>query len=102
MALVSAAPLAKLHDPALQSGRYNLTVEYIVYHAEWVQDARRQLDALSADLEELSKAVRGARNKLLAHNDLDAILSQSTLGAFDDLVPNDIEHLMAVIGKGSA
>lgn len=124
--------VAKLHDPALQSGRRNLTIDYVVNHARWESRVSDDLVTLSASLEELSKAIRGARNRLLAHNDLEAILSQVNLGAFDpgvaetyfnslqqmaslvheeviggpyvfdDLIPNDVDQFMAAMEKGSA
>ena len=43
---------------------------------------KSQLELLQTQLNELAAKIRSARNKILSHNDLEAILNESTLGAF--------------------
>jgi len=122
--------VAKLHDRPKRGSRPNLTVDYILTEATWRMDTERKLRELREQLDQLSQTIRSARNRLLSHNDLEVILSGVDLGAFepgvdtkyfealrafaslvheevvggpyafDDLVSNDIDALMATLGKG--
>jgi hypothetical protein len=75
--------LTKLHDPAAQNAAINLSIPYIVEYGNWHPDVKSRLTKLQGDMDPLSKALRSARNKTLAHNDLTVILAESTLGEFD-------------------
>ena len=75
--------IAKLHDPAVISGRVSLTIEYVVEYGGWDSLSRRKLVVLKERLDALGKQIRPARHKLIAHNDLAAVLGDSALGAFD-------------------
>lgn len=74
--------VVKLHDPAKQAGRWNLTVDYILECGDWADDVRERLMALRSQLVLLADAIRGARNRLLSHNDLETILNEQSLGEF--------------------
>jgi hypothetical protein len=75
--------MAKLHDPAEQLGRKNLTLDYIVTYGGWdtqtrsvLADLRGRLDAL------LAKSLKPARNRVLCHNDLETLINEPPLGDF--------------------
>ncbi|QKO22773.1 hypothetical protein [Rhodoferax sp. BAB1] len=123
--------VAKLHDPARQAGRSNLTVDYVFEYGEWTDEDRERLSAIRARLAALAGAIREVRNKLLSHHDLGVILSEQSLGAFaegmdvayfealreyasvvheavlgspyefDDLTPNDVDAFMAQFRRGT-
>jgi hypothetical protein len=76
--------ISKLHDPAIQQGRINLGVEYMVRFGGWDKTTDAKLQALQMQLNELAQKIRPARHKILSHNDLETILSSAILGAFPD------------------
>jgi hypothetical protein len=76
--------IAKLHDPAVVSGRVSLTIEYVVEYGGWDASSRRKLLRLKERLDALGKQIRPARNRLIAHNDLAAVLGDTALGAFEE------------------
>ena len=122
--------IAKLHDPAVQAGQVNLGIEYIVKFGAWSPAVLAELEQLQVKLNGFAQSLRGARNKILSHNDLVTILSGSTLGAFpagadcayfdslqefvnkvhsdviggpapfNDLVSNDIAGLLGMLKSG--
>ena len=73
--------ICKLHDPAIQGSSLNLTVDYIIRFGQWGQDAER-IQIIVDRLEGLFNKIKKARNKLLAHNDLEALKDSSVLGTF--------------------
>jgi hypothetical protein len=75
--------ISKLHDPAVQRDRINLSLEYVIKFGGWDKDTVTKLYKLYHDLEALAKKLRGVRNKILSHNDLAAILDASCLGEFE-------------------
>ena len=75
--------IVKLHDPAVQSGGINLTIDYVVDYGGWDTKTLRQLERIRARLNRLPAQLKKARNKILSHNDLKAILDGTDLGAFD-------------------
>jgi hypothetical protein len=76
--------LAKLHDPAVQGGNINLSIEYIVEFGGWNHQFKSSLLALKDKMIVLSTPVRTARNKLLSHNDLRVILAgEESFGQFN-------------------
>ena len=74
--------MAKLHDPASQQGRISLTIEYVLEYGGWDAETKDALQALSANLRDLYTRIRPARNRVIAHNDLSAILDGASLGSF--------------------
>ena len=75
--------IVKLHDRAVQREQINLTLEYMVKFGGWDEITAGRLRKLHEDLETLAKKLRPARNKVLSHNDLSAILESSSLGEFE-------------------
>lgn len=75
--------ISKLHDPAVQRDRINLSLEYVIKFGGWDHDTATKLQKLYHELEALAKKLRLARNKILSHNDLAAILDASYLGEFE-------------------
>jgi len=79
----SLLQICKLHDPAIQKGAVNITIDYIVRFGDWGTDTAR-INGYVIRLAELFEKLKSARNKILAHNDLEAIMEVATLGAFPD------------------
>ncbi|WP_299267399.1 hypothetical protein [uncultured Psychrosphaera sp.] len=65
--------LAKLHDPAVQGGNINLSLDYIIEFGGWNEEEKSKLCSCVKEMESISKSVKKARNKLLSHNDLKTI-----------------------------
>jgi hypothetical protein len=76
--------VAKLHDLPKQAGRWNLSIDYILECGDWSDDIRARLVTLRVELVKLADVIRGARNRLLSHNDLEVILSEESLGEFPE------------------
>ncbi len=74
--------ITKLHDRAVVAGRVSLTLEYVVEYGGWDQVTRRKLARLKGRLDALDGKIRPARNRLISHNDLAAVLSEQSLGGF--------------------
>ncbi len=118
--------LAKLHDPAVQGGNINLSIDYMIDYGQWDPKTDSELKELRAKMASLATPIKKARNKLLSHNDLAVILQSEELGKFepgkeeeyfeflrqfaslvrgelfvyDDNVRNDIEVFMACFNRG--
>ncbi len=75
--------IIKLHDSAMQSSSINLTVDYIVDYGGWDQQTLAILQNSRNKLRLFAENLKLARNKLLSHNDLQAILSNNPLGEFE-------------------
>lgn len=73
--------ICKLHDPAIQRDAVNITIDYIVRFGDWGQDADR-INSYVQHLTSLFEKLKTARNKVLAHNDLEAFMQSTTQGAF--------------------
>ena len=84
----SLQQIAKLHDPAEQKNDRNVSIEFVVKFGEW-GDKEAEIKVIEARLVKLWGHLKPARNKLLAHNDLEALLANEALGGFpkgeDDL-----------------
>jgi hypothetical protein len=65
--------LAKLHDPAVQGGNVNLSLDYIIEFGGWDSEVKSELYSCKDKMAIISKSVKTARNKLLSHNDLKTI-----------------------------
>ena len=76
--------IAKLHDPAIQGKRINLTIKYVTDYGNWDTATATTLKELKEKMESLLfKPTGPARNKLIAHNDLISILADEPLGKFE-------------------
>lgn len=75
--------IAKLHDPAVMSGRVCLTLNYVVEYGGWDEATQRKLTALKKRLDTFHGTIRPARNRLISHNDLATVLNGQPLGAFE-------------------
>jgi hypothetical protein len=75
--------IAMLHDPAVQHGQINLTIEYVVKFGGWDSDVLNRLNGLKEDLDRFAGVIRSARNKILSHRDLETILAGKPLGKFE-------------------
>ena len=78
----SLLQIAKLHDPAVVSGKITLGIDYVVTYGAWSQTTRSQLETLRLKLNGFGSQLRDIRNKSLSHNDLAQIVAGATLGAF--------------------
>jgi hypothetical protein len=75
--------LAKLHDPAIQGRSLNLTIDYMVRYGEW-GDRKAEIERINSELLVLWKCLKPARNKTLAHNDMEALMAGAPIGSFDE------------------
>jgi hypothetical protein len=75
--------VAKLHDPAIVSGKITLSIDYVVTYGAWNSTVRLNLEALKGKLDAFGAQLRSVRNRSLSHNDLAAIVSGKTLGSFE-------------------
>jgi AbiU2 len=73
--------ICKLHDPAIQGSSFNITIDYIVRFGDWEADAER-IQRIGFRLTTLFEKIKSARNKVLAHNDLKALMDSAALGDF--------------------
>lgn len=79
----SLLQICKLHDPAVQKGAVNITIDYIVRFGDWGLDTDR-INGYVRHLTSLFEKLKSARNKVLAHNDLEAIMGSAALGEFPE------------------
>ena len=93
--------IAKLHDPLIVQGHVTLGIEYMVRYGGWLKKTKTQLHELQAQLNELDKKIRPARNKVLSHNDLESILIGGIVGDFsagmDDKYFKTLQEFVDVI-----
>ena len=93
----SLQQIAKLHDPAKQKDDLNVSVNFVVRFGEW-GDKEAEIKAIEARLLKLWRYLKPARHKLLAHNDLKALLANEVLGGFpegeDDLYFTALQELV--------
>lgn len=61
----------------------NLTIDYMHRYGNWDQDEANIRD-LANRLNMLFEKIRPARNKLIAHNDLEAFMIDEPMGAFPE------------------
>ncbi len=67
----------------MQNDNLNVSVDFVVRFGEW-EDKDAEIKAIEARLLELWEHLKSARNKVLAHNDLDALLANEALGKFPE------------------
>lgn len=75
--------IAKLHDNAKLGKSRNLSIDYMVKFGDWGKK-KPEMERLAARLSDFWNKIATVRNKVLAHNDLDAMLTNELLGMFDD------------------
>jgi hypothetical protein len=83
----SLMQICKLHEPAIQGGSFNLTIDYMLRFGNWGEEETR-IKEFVKELSELYKLINPARNKILAHNDLETQMCNSTLGSFPEGLDN--------------
>lgn len=77
--------LSKLHDPAIQMGRVNLSINYVIEYGDWDAETRQRLETLRDRLSQtLASSIKPARNMTLCHNDLEILLKNIPLGEWAD------------------
>ena len=86
--------ISKLHDPAIQQGQANLSIEYMLRFGGWDAETKKKLETVKARLDEFAAQLKTVRNKVLSHNDLESTLNGSTLGAFPD--GEDVEYFRSL------
>jgi hypothetical protein len=59
--------VAKLHDPAVVSGKITLGIDYVVLYGAWDATTRGKLEVLQSQLNSFGSQLRGVRNKSLSH-----------------------------------
>ncbi len=74
--------VCKFHDPAVQQGSVNLTIDYIVRFGDW-GSSTPHIKSLQKKLQELWPYLKSARNKMLAHYDPEALMTNEPLGGLD-------------------
>lgn len=79
----SLLQICKLHDPAIQKSAVNITIDYIVRFGDWGADTS-EINQHALRLAALFDKLKSARNKVLAHNDLEAIMGAAALGGFPE------------------
>lgn len=84
----SLLQICKLHDPAIQKSAVNITIDYIVRFGDWGTDTI-EINQHVLRLSALFDKLKSARNKVLAHNDLEAITAAATLGEFPEGLDNE-------------
>ena len=85
--------LMKLHDPVVMGNSINLTLEYVINYGGWDQKTVLELKSLLNTLNRLmpiKEYIKPARNKVLCHNELKAIIDNLPLGKFDE--GKDVEY----------
>jgi len=80
----SLLQIVKLHDPAVMNGKVTLGIDYMLTYGDWSDLVRGHLEELANELNGFASSLRGARNKLLSHNDLATIVAGASLGEFVD------------------
>lgn len=79
----SLLQICKLHDPAIQKSAVNITIDYFVRFGDWGADTS-EINQHALRLAALFEKLKSARNKVLAHNDLEAIMGAAVLGGFPE------------------
>lgn len=78
----SVLQICKLHEPSRISKNDNLTIAYMVECGEWESDQKNRLKELQTELVELYNYIKIARDKVVAHLDLETIRTNMPVGSF--------------------
>ena len=76
--------IAKLHDRAIMNNSINLSIDLIKRFGQWDEEEKDEVESLCNKLNELYVKIKSARNKLIAHNDLETLMQDKPLGEFPD------------------
>lgn len=91
--------ICKLHDPAIQQGRINLSIDYFVRFGEWGTE-KNLVEDYRNSLQELFEKLFPARNRIIAHNDLETLCEGKSLGSFQqDLDVEYFKNLQELVNK---
>ena len=91
--------IAKLHDPAIQRNSLNLTIDFMVRFGEW-GERTAEIEKIQANLLALWERLKPARNKALAHNDLETFMADVPLGSFPEGADDQyFEALQALVNE---
>ena len=88
--------LSKLFDPPNFRNFENLSLKNLQNTVNWSQQTQKNLDRNVKILCEIEYSIKQARNKILAHNDIEIILQDKTLGEYPD---EDDKKLMPTLMK---
>lgn len=72
----------KIADRAKSGKNRNTTLEYIAQSIDWPAKTRKELECLTQKAHAFQKKIKKARDKLLAHYDVSAILKNKKFGDF--------------------
>lgn len=86
--------MCALTDPAGKDPRSNLTVDYLLRKYPWPKDLHSNLALKVERIHEIVEPIRAARNKIIAHKDLETAIDNKTLGEFPD---NEDEEFFCLI-----
>lgn len=75
--------ICKLHDRAFSKATksYNLSIGYMLEYFAWGNESE-SIEELTAKLNQLHSCINPARNKVIAHNDLEIVLKGEPVGEF--------------------
>lgn len=77
--------IATLHDPAMQGGNENLSINFFVEQEElWSEQEKSEIQDIVTELTELYQKINDLRNKLLVHNDRLVFAKGQSLGGFPE------------------
>lgn len=80
----SLQQIAKLHDPALQGSKSNLTLDFVIRFGKWDEATVATLSGLRDEMARLvGNPVKGSRNMVLSHNDVETIAKETVHGQFE-------------------
>jgi len=89
----SLLQICKLHDPDQFNGSHNLSIKYMIHKLDWGNE-RDSVIQLADALNELYSRINIARNKIIAHNDLDILLGGEPIGDFREELDRDYFHCL--------
>jgi len=95
--------MAKLHDPAIQQHRPNLSLAFVIDFGEWDAETLEELKRLHSRLEGLYHRIRPARHRVIAHNDMATLLEGGTIGEMpagsDEEYFGDLQAFASIVSE---
>lgn len=89
--------MCRITEPAKTFGQQNLTARSIVEETRWTDGRAQEAEQIAERCDCLHQRLKERRNKLLAHNDLDAILTDRRFPLPADIAKKVIEQLELLI-----
>ena len=74
--------ISKLHDPPTQGKYKNLSIELFEKHVSWTKGEEIEVAKIIAELSPSAKKIKPARDKIIAHNDREIIVTEKDLDGF--------------------